>query len=122
MKLNKNQVHNKPVLKSIRKELRNNSTRAEVYLWQFLQNRKFEDRKFRRQHSIGNYIVDFYCPAERIILELDGDVHNNFQQKEKDKIRDDHLMEMGFKVLRFKNEQVLNYVDQVLQQIKENFQ
>ena len=60
------QLHNKPILKERRKSLRNNATKAEKLLWKILKSSMLDGRKFRRQHSIGNYIVDFYCPAEKI--------------------------------------------------------
>lgn len=70
-------LHNRKHLKDFRKELRNNSTKAESRLWKVLRKRQLEGRKFRRQHSIGNYIVDFYCPEEKLIVELDGAIHCN---------------------------------------------
>lgn len=65
--------HDKPTLRNNRKELRQNLTSAEAFLWKHLQNKKFEGRKFRRQHSIDNFIVDFYCTSEKLIIELDGE-------------------------------------------------
>ncbi len=68
-------IHNKPELKQFRKKLRNNSTSAEAILWTYLKQKQLEGRKFRRQQSIGHYIVDFYCPAEKLVIELDGADH-----------------------------------------------
>ena len=65
-------IHNRPVLKSRRKELRNNSTSAEKLLWGMLQHSNLGGYKFRRQHSVGAYILDFYCPSEKLAVELDG--------------------------------------------------
>ena len=65
-------IHNKIELKPYRKALRKDLTPAEAFLWKYLQNRKLEGRKFRRQHSVGNYIADFYCSSERLVIELDG--------------------------------------------------
>ncbi|MEW7289257.1 endonuclease domain-containing protein [Aquimarina sp. 2304DJ70-9] len=76
-------THNKPELKNHRKELRKNLTPAEAFLWKYLQNRKLEGRKFRRQHSIKNYIVDFYCAKEKLIIELDGEPHMSLNGQEK---------------------------------------
>lgn len=78
------QIHNRKVLKQKRKKLRNNLTPGEASLWKFLQKSQLEGRKFRRQHSVGNYILDFYCPGEKINIELDGEYHI----PEKDKKRD----------------------------------
>jgi very-short-patch-repair endonuclease len=69
------QINNKKELKLFRKNLRNNSTSAEATLWGYLQNRQLEGRKFRRQHSIENYILDFFCPSEKLAIELDGNDH-----------------------------------------------
>ena len=68
-------VNNLPYLKTFRKELRNNLTPAEAKFWKIVQNKNLEGRKFRRQHSVGNYILDFYCPSEKLAVELDGEVH-----------------------------------------------
>lgn len=100
------QIHNKKSLKEIRRNLRQEATKAEDILWQELRNRQLEQLKFTRQHSIGNYVVDFYCATKRLIIEIDGGVHLLPEQKEKDKSRDENLKEMGFKILRFSNEAV----------------
>ncbi|HEY6438183.1 MAG TPA: DUF559 domain-containing protein [Ignavibacteriaceae bacterium] len=71
---------NRKNLKEKRKHLRNNPTQAEAFLWGYLKNSKLEERKFRRQSSIKNYIVDFYCPEENLVIELDGDFH--FDEKQ----------------------------------------
>ena len=92
----KKKIHNKKFLETWRRELRKRLTPAEAFLWKSLQNRKFENRKFRRQHSIGNFIVDFYCPEEKLIIELDGAVHQNPTAREKDEKRDKILQELGF--------------------------
>jgi len=74
--LNKN-IFNRKGLKSLRSTLRNSSTSAEVALWHILKSKRLEGRKFRRQYSIGNYVVDFCCPSEKLIIELDGNPHGN---------------------------------------------
>jgi very-short-patch-repair endonuclease len=66
------QVNNRPELKQIRRELRHNLTPAEATLWRCLQNKQLAGRKFRRQHSVGSYVLDFYCPSEMLAIELDG--------------------------------------------------
>ena len=68
---------NLPALKAIRRDLRNNSTPAERALWQGLKSRQLQGRKFRRQHSVSRYVLDFYCPEERLAVELDGSVHDD---------------------------------------------
>lgn len=72
-----NEIHNRKYLKQRRKDLRNNATISEKRLWIALKKSQLKGRKFRRQHSIENYIVDFYCPSEKLIIEVDGNMHNN---------------------------------------------
>ena len=117
----KKPIHNKKVLKDFRKELRNNLTPAEAYFWNELKGKKLEGRKFRRQHSINNFIVDFYCASDKLIVELDGEVHLNPLAEEKDRKRDEILEGMGFKVLRFENKMVFENLEFVLNEIKDNF-
>jgi len=113
--------HNKKHLIDRRKELRKNLTPAEAYLWTHLKAKKLNGRRFQKQHSIDNYIVDFYCASEKLIIELDGEVHNNPVAEEQDARRDSHLQQLGFIVLRFENKRVFEDLFSVLQEIKENF-
>ncbi len=115
------QIHNRKYLKTRRKELRNNPTQAEEFLWNYLKNSKLNGRKFRRQHSIGNFIVDFYCPKERLVVELDGAVHFNDKAIEYDKHRTKYLENKRINVIRFENQEVMYNLDSVLEQIKSNF-
>lgn len=114
-------LHNKKYLKEKRKKLRNNSTEAEILLWLELKQSKLSGRKFRRQHSIGDYIVDFYCPNENLAIELDGEVHFEEDQIEYDRIRDKYLNSLGIEVLRFENQEVLLNIDKVLKEISNHF-
>jgi len=116
-----NKINNRKYLKKFRKELRNNPTKAESMLWKALQKKQLEGRKFRRQHSLGNYIVDFFCPQEKLVIELDGQVHNNSVNKEYDFKRTQQLQEFGFRVLRFENYLVFEQLDMVLDAIKMEF-
>jgi very-short-patch-repair endonuclease len=111
------QVHNKKSLEEIRRQLRKDSTPAETFMWQQLRGSKLNGLKFKRQHSIGNYIVDFYCASLRLIIEADGSVHNSSDQKEKDKFRDENLKDMGFTILRFPNEEILYNISNVKKEI-----
>tara|TARA_R100000687_G_scaffold67671_1_gene56807 strand:- start:720 stop:1085 length:366 start_codon:yes stop_codon:yes gene_type:complete len=113
--------HNRKYLEPFRKELRNNLTPAEAFLWKQLQQRKFKGRKFRRQHSIENFIVDFYCAEEQLIIELDGDVHKNPLAEENDEKRNKKLEDWGFKVIRFENKMVFDFLPSVLKEIEDNF-
>ena len=114
-------IHNKRYLKPYRKKLRKSLTPAEAFLWKQLQNRKLEGRKFRRQHSIENYITDFYCPEERLVVELDGQVHYNEAAQDYDNRRTEVLNNLGIRVVRFENKMVFENPEQVLQEIKDNF-
>ena len=111
-------LHNRKYLKQFRRELRNNPTKAESKLWQSLRKRQLEGRKFRRQHSIDNYIVDFYCPEEKLIIEVDGEIHNNFINSEYDNKRTEALNKYGYQVVRFTNDDVMFKLDQVLEAIR----
>lgn len=116
------QLHNKKELIQNRKYLRNNSTSAEATLWKYIKGSQLEGRKFRRQHSIENYIIDFYCPSERIGIELDGQEHFTGYGLVKDEERDKFLRDkMKIKVLRFENKQVFENINGVLLEIKKNF-
>jgi len=90
-------------------------------LWNILKSKQLDGRKFRRQHSIGNYIVDFYCPSEKIIIELDGDPHGDYIQIQKDEIRDKYLEYLGFTVIRFENRLVFQEPEFVKMEIRKLF-
>ena len=116
-----NKIHNRKYLKEFRRELRNNPTKAETILWKALRKSQLEGRKFRRQQSIENFIVDFCCPSEKLIVEVDGEVHNNFINNEYDFKRTKQLNKLGYKVIRFTNEEVYKSLDLVLEAIKQEF-
>ncbi len=119
--MDKNHLYNRKSLKPLRSYLRNKSTSAESVLWNQLKSKNLEGRKFRRQQSIGNYIVDFYCPSEKLIIELDGDPHGDSIQIQKDMARDKYLEALGFTVLRFENRFVFQEPDIVLDEIRKVF-
>ncbi|KKP80900.1 MAG: hypothetical protein UR80_C0015G0002 [Parcubacteria group bacterium GW2011_GWB1_35_5] len=104
-------------LKNRRRELRKESTPQEILLWERLRNRKL-GVKFRRQHSIGGYILDFYCPEKKLIIELDGEIHNRNDAKKNDAVRDKFFEELEYKVLRFKNDEVDKNIDRAVEEIK----
>ena len=112
---------NSKKLKEKRKRLRNNPTKAEAFLWRYLKDSQFEGRKFRRQSSIKNYIVDFYCPEEKLVIELDGDFHFDEKAMKDDEKRTKKIEEEGIRVIRFENQEVLLNLDKVLQTIKSQF-
>ena len=100
------------------KSLRKKQTDAEKLLWSNLRNRKLNGYKFRRQHAIKSYIVDFYCAEKMLSVELDGGIHNKKEQKEYDHARTEFLMEQGITELRFTNEEVFDNILDVLDKIK----
>jgi len=102
-------------------QLRKNQTKAETIFWELVRNKKFNGLKFRRQHQIGSYIVDFYCHSEKLIIEFDGEVHNTEERKRKDKKRDNYLTSIGNTVLRFKNEDIFNNPGYVFETIVNRF-
>ncbi len=110
-------IHNNTSLKSIRKALRNKATSAEATLWKYLKNSQLKGIKFRRQHSIGDYIVDFYCPSARLAIELDGEVHTYDTINEIDNMKMMLLNRMNIRLLRFENKFVFTNLEAVLGEI-----
>jgi very-short-patch-repair endonuclease len=98
--------------------LRRNETKAEKLLWEKLRNNQLGGLKFRRQHPVNIYIADFYCHKFKLIIELDGDYHNQEEQKQKDEVRTEVLKLNDLKIIRFKNEEVEQDINQVLITIK----
>ena len=96
-------------------------TPAEALLWTHLKKKQLDGRKFRRQHSIFNFIVDFYCAREQLIIELDGEVHMNPAAVEYDWCRTQLLKEHGFRIIRFENKMVFNHLPSVLLAIQSEF-
>jgi very-short-patch-repair endonuclease len=101
------------------RELRQEMTPAEKALWALLRNRKLWGWKFRRQWAISIYIADFYCHEIRLVVELDGEVHDDSRQAAHDENRDLYLRFLGHEVLRFTNRQVFEEPDSVLNRIAE---
>ncbi|MGP1479808.1 MAG: class I tRNA ligase family protein, partial [Capnocytophaga sp.] len=100
------------------KEMRDNMTEAETALWESLKSKHIGD-KFRRQHIIGNFIADFVCLSKRLVIEVDGGYHTDDTQQGLDEGRAEELKQLGFEVIRFTNEEVLNNLDKVVHQITE---
>ena len=97
------------------RELRRRHTPAEQVLWGHLRGRRLNGLKFRRQYPVGSFITDFCCPAKRLIVEVDGEVHE--QQHDQDRARTEHLESYGYTVIRFTNLDVANRIDFVLSEI-----
>lgn len=111
-------LHNIEELKENRKRLRNSLTPAEAVLWALLKNSQLEKRKFRRQHSVGPYVLDFYCPSERLCIELDGAAHFTDSGYEYDTARTEYLEALNLRVLRFENKDVFEQTEEVMEEIR----
>ncbi len=104
-------------LKPLARQMRHKPTPAEDHLWQHLRNRQICDAKFRRQHGIDRFIVDFYCAESRLIIEVDGAIHDYTPLE--DAIRQEFLEAQSFTILRFSNDEVLLQISGVLERISE---
>ncbi|MBE9047262.1 endonuclease domain-containing protein [Pleurocapsales cyanobacterium LEGE 10410] len=105
-----------PKIEQAAKRLRKNLTPAEAILWTALRNKQLEGLRFRRQHPVGNFILDFYCPSRKLVVEVDGEIHKD--RINYDRARSSKLAEYGYTVLRFSNERVMNDLSGVLAEIK----
>jgi len=114
-------LNNHPEQKLLRRKLRSRLTPAEARLWLYLKNKQLDGRRFRRQYSFGNFVVDFYCPSELLAVELDGQVHLTAKGIKRDQLRDAYLAHCSIRVLRFVNAWVFTNADGVLKKITEQF-
>lgn len=94
-------------------------TKEEIILWSYLKNSQLKGKKFRRQHGIGSYIVDFYCPEAKLLIELDGGQHTNLENEEYDRKRTAYFQKLGLKVLRFWNNEIKENIEAVIDKIVE---
>ena len=99
------------------RELRLTETEAEKIMWSFLRNRKLNGLKFRRQHPIGPFVVDFYCAEHKLVIELDGEIHLNKDISFRDIEREKSLCSTGLEVLRIQNYEVINSINSVIYKI-----
>lgn len=111
-------LNNRKYLKAFRKKLRTQGTSAEAVLWTYLKGKKIAGIKFRIQHSIGKYIIDFYAPSKKLAIELDGEVHNWGNSAISDSEKELFLQSLGITILRFENKWVFNDPDYVITTIK----
>ena len=102
-------------LKQPSRDLRNNMTDAEKRLWSKLRAKQILGLQFYRQNPLLNFIVDFYCPAVSLVIECDGSQHYTHEGLEADRVRDEALAQLGLKVVRFDNGQVMGQIDDVLE-------
>ena len=109
-------------LKAASRELRNNLTEAELLLWKRIRKRQLLGVQFYRQKPIGSYVVDFYAPAAKTVIEVDGSQHLEPEHLKRDEARDRYLADEGLLVLRFTNVQVLRKIEAVVERIVEVMQ
>lgn len=99
-----------------RRRLRRNETSAEQCFWEAVRNRRFDGCRFRRQHSLGRFVVDFYCPELHLAIEIDGAIHQ-YQQIE-DAARSEYLQAAGISIVRFTNDEILRHLDVTLERLR----
>ncbi len=114
-------VNNRAMISDLRKKLRQNMTKAEVKFWLAVKGRKVGGIKFRRQHSLDWYIVDFYAAQLKLAVEIDGDIHDTPEAIAKDQQRSQHLVSLGVRVIRFTNDDVLDNLPGVLDRLRGHF-
>lgn len=107
-------VVNRREMKWFRKRLRANMTPAEAILWKQIKAAKLKGTKWRRQFSVGNYILDFYCPQCKLCIELDGSEHYTMHGDTYDCVRSEYLISKGITILRFENKEIYDNIDKVL--------
>ena len=112
--------HQRALIVDRAKDLRKRQTEAEAVLWEELRKRKLGCYKIRRQHPLGSYIADFYCPEKKLVIEIDGGIHDDETVKKYDEIRQKAIEFYGIKVIRFRNEDVLNRMEFVMAEIDRN--
>jgi type I restriction enzyme R subunit len=99
------------------RDLRQRQTPVEAIFWEIVRDRRFCGLKFRRQHQIGLYIVDFYCHARRCVVELDGEIHDDTAHRHFDPERDAYLRTHGFRVIRIANDMLLDVPERVMEDL-----
>lgn len=109
-------------LREFARQNRAHMTIAETLLWKYLRNRGVAGRRFMRQHIIGDYIVDFVCEDDGLVIEVDGGYHSEPQQAQDDELRTQVLESMGFRVIRFSNDEILDDVETVVERIEKELE
>jgi len=111
-------IFNVAKLKERRKYLRSNQTPTEKKLWEFIRRKQFYGIQFYRQYGIGPYIADFYAPSIKLCIEVDGDQHYTADGKEYDSERDNYMKTLNISVIRFRNKEVLQNIDEIVDMIE----
>lgn len=115
-------VYNRSTQRSVRKQLRHHIPESEIILWAALKGKKLEGVKFRRQYSVGRYVVDFYCPQLKLAIEIDGDSHFTEEAEHYDQKRTAYIESIGITVTRFTNLDVKQNLDSVIAQVQQEIQ
>jgi very-short-patch-repair endonuclease len=110
---------NRKSQKHKRKELRKNSTETEKILWQYLRKNNINGLKFKRQYSIDQFVVDFYCPQKKLAIEIDGGYHDTNEIKIYDKARQEYIESFGIHFIRLSNQEIITNIENVLNRIKD---
>ena len=115
-------IYNRSCEKSKRKILRTNMPKAEVILWSKLKSKGLDGYKFRRQYSVGKFVVDFYCPRLKLAIEVDGDSHFREESEVHDKERQNFVESFGISFLRFTNREIYKNLNEVLAEIEKRME
>ena len=110
-------IYNRSSEKDLRRRLRNQMPKAEALLWSKLKGKQLLGQRFRRQYSVGPYVVDFYCPTLKLAIELDGDSHYRDGAQENDARRQKYIESFQIQALRFLNDEIFENLDGVWQVI-----
>lgn len=113
-----NEIKTPGYVVSLAREMRLNPTASEKKLWDKLKSRQLDGYKFRFQHPVYRYILDFYCSEKHLAIEIDGDIHKS--RRDYDEYRDEYFLNIGIRTLRFTNDDVLTRIDFVLKEIGES--
>jgi very-short-patch-repair endonuclease len=113
------QNFNKSTEKEKRRQLRRDQTYCEKIVWLYLRNRKTLGYKFRRQYSVDKYVIDFYCPELKLAVEIDGNIHDEPDQKEYDAHRQEHIEKFGIIFIRITNEELLGNPNMAFMRIED---
>ena len=110
-------IYNQSMMKARRRELRKNQTKQEKDFWDIIRNGEFVAYRFRRQYSIGGFVIDFYCPSLKLAIEIDGSIHDS--QVKYDAFRQSGIETLGIRFIRFTNDEIDNEIEEVVKKIRE---
>lgn len=111
-------IYNRKDQTKKRKNLRNSMPQAEIVLWNQLKGKKIKGLKFRRQYSVGKYVIDFYCTEIKLAIEADGDTHNSDDEIEYDRKRQSDIEIFGIRFLRIRNDEIFENIEEIIKKIE----